>query len=186
VVGIATSVPATPPVISPASTEHLVTDPNPYDTPLANNDIRRPASLAKRPIGVWILTVCLALFAGLIPAAIAVVIYAQVEVRESLGMTAWVLTLSVGLGIAIISTSILAWRGNNVARYLLLALAVIHYAMLAYNNFMLASSGAMPEELAPRTWGRAFRSIFWIAILVWYFGISHRPRAFYHRSKIAM
>ena len=135
----------------------------------------------KRPLGVWILTIWDGLFAGLLPVITVLILYFNAEVQAALGMSVLDLVLSILLGIAVVIAAIGAWLGNNAARIALVILVSVHYGLLAFNNVNLATAGVLSGTAQVKSWGRAFRSVVWIGINVWYF-LGKRPRAYYDRG----
>jgi predicted permease len=133
---------------------------------------------ARRPLGVWILTIWDGLFAGVFPAAGAILLYLNNEAQATLGITVITMLLSVLLGLAIVVAAVGAWGGNNRARIALVALVTVHYGFLVFNNMSLASSGVFPGTVQSKAWARALRSLIWIGINLWYF-LGERPRAYY-------
>ena len=159
-------------------------EPNPYASPSTSQPPVVAASAAARPLGVKILTIWLGLFAGVVPIVAVLFAYQQPEVRRLLELTPLLVALSVTLGAAIIVAAIAAWRGSNTGRYALLSLSVVHYGLVAWNNFNFATSQDLPVNSA-QAWARVVRSLITIGILVWYFALSSRPEVFYRRDRAA-
>ncbi len=128
----------------------------------------KPVVKGKRPLGVWILTGYALLLVGLVPIAIAVVLYASGEAQAA-GVDTLDLLLPLVLGICATIAAIGAWRGNNKARIALVVLVTIHYVLIAINNLLMLSSGALPESQQISSWGRVFRGVLYPAVYFWYF-----------------
>ncbi len=78
-------------------------------------------------------------------------------------------------------TPVYRGRGNNRSRLALVALVTVYYGLLAWNNARLALSGALPAVAESKAWATVARSLFWMAINLWYF-LGKRPRAFYAQA----
>ena len=124
---------------------------------------RRP-----RPLGVWILTICAALFTGVLP---LVVVLASPDLPSSA-------LISAGLGLGIIVAAIGAWQGKDQARIALLVLVVLYYVLLAFSNYQLARSDFVDPEIRSRATTVGVRSLLWIPIYLWYF-LRPKTRAWY-------
>jgi hypothetical protein len=126
----------------------------------------------KRPVGVWLLTICNALFAGVFPIITAAVLM--------LGLTP--VTLPGGilsgllfglLGAAVIAAAIGSWQGSDRARKALIGLVTAYYLLTSLNNLAVLLMGYAPPALQAQVGATIFRAIFWTAITIWYFS---RPR----------
>lgn len=137
-----------------------------------------PATPIARPKGVWLVTTWLGLFAGLLPVGLALYVYfgpaADLGVISGLG-----LAISLTVGLAMIACAIAAWRGHGWARYALVGLAVIHYGLLAHNNYHLATSGIAPDDKLPRLWARVFRSLVAMIVVAWYLLLNRQAQGFF-------
>lgn len=136
------------------------------------------SSSTERPLEVWILTIWLGLFAGLAPIGLWANAYRFESVRDFFGLTLWKLALGLSLGLGIILSSIFTWRGNRIARLILIVLATLHYGSLAYTNFILTFSDAITPEQVSLTLGRSARSAIMIPIVIWFLGFSEKARSF--------
>jgi hypothetical protein len=116
---------------------------------------------------VWILTICAAVFAGVLPIISAVVIFAAREQLATPG-TVPIALLSAALGAGIIGAAVSTWRGSNTSRLVLLVLVVMFYALLAWSNWTTATS-PLPEVVQQRFKVTAMRSLLWIPLYLWYF-----------------
>jgi hypothetical protein len=154
---------------------------NPYETPPAAGAESRAGLSARpqRPIGVWIAVIWSALFAGLLPAVGTLLFYFAVPGGQIMGIAR--LVLGVALGVGVIAAAIGTFRGNSMARYVLAALVVIHYGLLAYNNFELAQEGVEVSGGTTRLIGRAVRSIITAAIIAGYLTLSRKARGFFQQ-----
>lgn len=144
-------------------------------------ELNAPATAAtepKRPLGVWIITIYLGIMAGLFPLIAGIGLFASGSgFVGPLG-----LAFTVLLAVGIIISAVGAWRGSARARDVLVALAVLHYLALAFNNGMLALNEAVPDDRLFLTWGRVVRSLVYAGIIVWYFRLSGRPDDFYRHQ----
>jgi hypothetical protein len=132
----------------------------------------------RRPKGIWAVTIWLGIFAGLLPVSLALFIYYGPSRDEGI-MSALGLTISLTVGLAIIASAIAAWLGHGWARFALIALAVIHYSLLAYNNYNLATSGIAPEGKLPMVWARVIRSLITMTVVVLYLLLNRSAKEFF-------
>ncbi len=101
-------------------------------------------------------------------------------------MSGFGLAISLSIGLAIIGSAIAAWLGYGWARYALIALAVIHYGLLTYNNYNIATSGIAPDSKLPMIWARVMRSLITMTIVVLYLLLSRSARDFFtHYRRLA-
>jgi hypothetical protein len=133
---------------------------------------------------VWAVTIWLGLFAGLLPIGLALFIYFG-PARDQGIMSAFGLVISLTIGLAIIGSAIAAWLGHAWARYALIALAVVHYGLLAYNNYNIATSGIAPDNKLPMVWARMVRSLITMTVVVLYLLLSSRARDFFRHYRRA-
>lgn len=122
-----------------------------------------------KPIGLYIITVFDFIAVGLIPLATTVF---AVRNNES-GLPFLVVVISVGLPVLVMAAAIWAWVGDNVARYLLLALITLLSVLLIINNVILVSSAEVSGDCAIPSVGVIVRASFWIGINWWYFNRRH-------------
>jgi len=135
---------------------------------------------SKRPRGVWIATIWVGLFAGLLPLALAVFMHFGPAAAVEL-MSTQQLAISAVLGAGIIVSAVAAWRGQPRGRVALIALAAVHYGLIAYNNYNLATDEDTPAAKRPQLWARVVRSIGTVAIVGAYLTLNRNARAFYSR-----
>jgi hypothetical protein len=90
-----------------------------------------------KPIGLYIITVFDFVAVGLIP--LVTTMFAVRNNERSLPF--FVIVISIGLPVLVMAATVWAWVGDNVARYLLLALITLLSALLIINNVILVSSG---------------------------------------------
>lgn len=134
-----------------------------------------------RPIGVWFFTIYVGLFAGAVPSVVALWMFVGFpEARDYL--TPFTMAGSVLLGFGVLVSSVMAWRGLRWARYALVAFAALHYLGVAYNNYVIASSGMAPEGKEALMWGRVVRSLLTASIVAWYFLLNQKVQEFYGPS----
>jgi len=136
---------------------------------------RRP-----RPIGVWIATIWAGLFAGLFPLALMLFFcFGPANGYEIVGPIA--VLLSVCLGVGVILAAIGTWTGNGTARYALAALVLIHYGLVAYQNYQLVAAGIEVRGSAALPFGRVVRSILTASLIAGYLLVSRGARSFSNR-----
>ena len=132
------------------------------------NEVQTQRRIAK-PIGLYIITVFDFIAVGLIP--LLTVIFAARNSESELPFA--VVVISVGLPVLVMAVTIWAWVGDNVARYLLLALITLVSVLLIINNVILVSSGEVSGGRAIPSVGVIVRATFWIGINWWYFNRRH-------------
>jgi hypothetical protein len=133
---------------------------------------------ARRPKLVWAVTIWLSLFGGIFPVGLALFIYFG-PARDQGIMSDTGMAITLTLGLAIIGSAVFAWLGHGWARYALIALAVIHYGLLAYNNYNIATSDIVPEAKLPQVWARVVRSLITMTVVVMYLLLSRSARDFF-------
>ncbi len=72
-----------------------------------------------------------------------------------------------------------AWLGYGWARYALVVLVVLHYGLIAYNNYRIATGDFLPESRLPMVWARFAKSLITMTIMVLYLLLSRRARDFF-------
>ena len=132
------------------------------------NEVQTQRRIAK-PIGLYIISVFDFIAVGLIP--LLTVIFAARNSESELPFA--VVVISVGLPVLVMAVTIWAWVGDNVARYLLLALITLVSVLLIINNVILVSSGEVSGGRAIPSVGVIVRATFWIGINWWYFNRRH-------------
>lgn len=140
---------------------------------------------AKRPLGIWFLTIWDGFFAGLFPLVTVLAIYLNAEERMMLEMTFLDLALSVLLALSILGAAVEAWRGKTLARIALVVLVTIHYGLLAFNNLSASAADVLSDRMETQALARGLRAIFWIIVNLWYFLLSGRTKAFYDSTNAA-
>lgn len=143
-----------------------------------------PATGTQRPLGVTLFTAYLAVFAGLLPAAAAVLIPTVApEVHDLMGRPSALGGVLLGVGTAFAAAQ--AWRGSATGRTALLMLVAVHYLLVAWNNYSLVSAGVVQDGREPQLWGRVVRSALVVAVAVWYFLFSDGAKRFYGAGREA-
>ena len=133
---------------------------------MSENIARPPASQTiSRPIGVWVLTIYALLFAGIAPLLLSVFILIS---GNAPGNEIGIL-LSLPVSIGVITSAVGAWRGSERARKSLLIFVTLHYFLVALNNYLVITSGQVPDEEGTLLWGRVFRGFTFPVIYLWYF-----------------
>lgn len=138
----------------------------------------------KRPLGIWFLTIFMGIFSGIVPMGLSLFLFFNQTVQSEMGLTFSTLILPLILGSAVIVTAFGAWQGNNKARMAFLVAITIHYLFLIYQNYQiyqLANEGLVASSLGPRSCGRIFRSVFWVA-LSWLYLNGKQAKSFYAPS----
>jgi len=119
----------------------------------------------ERPIGVSIMTICDALFLGLLP---LIGLYSLARQQEGeFPIVYFVLLITMCL--IIIASSIGAWLGEGFARRLLLRTVGGLTAMIVYYNFRELLGGDVVGAEIVKPVGYVIRGIFWVVINLWYF-----------------
>ena len=149
--------------------------------PLAEETAR-----GKRPLGVWLLTIYLALFAGIAPLLLLTfLLAAETPTTEASIPAGPALVVPAFTGLGVLVSSIAAWRGRNWGRYALVAFSALHYGLVAANNLGMLWNDTLPDvpSLQPvRLWGRVIRGPIYIAIVAWYFLASKGAKEFYRHG----
>ena len=119
-----------------------------------------------RPIGVWILTICAALFAGILPLIGSL---AAVFVFPEMGMSTPLMLVAAGLSLAIFGSAVGAWQGSDGARLALVVLITLFYLLLSITNFYNATNDFLPADVQRKAAMTGIRSLLWIPLYLWYF-----------------
>lgn len=127
----------------------------------------------------------MALFAGLLPIAAALFMYFGPPEDERI-ISASGLAVSLSIALAMIISAVCAWLGHRWARFALIALAVIHYGLIAYNLYSLGQSGSIPESKMMFVWTRMARSLITMTVVVLYLLLSRNAKDFFrHYRRVA-
>ena len=132
----------------------------------------------KRPKGIWIVTIWMSLFAGLLPIAAALFMYFSPPEDERI-ISASGLAVSLSIALAMIVSAVCAWLGHGWARFALMALAVIHYGLIAHNLYSMGQSGAVPESKMMFVWTRMARSLITMMVVVLYLLLNRNAKDFF-------
>jgi hypothetical protein len=127
---------------------------------------RESTAHAPRPLGVWLLTILNSVVAGIFPLVAAVAVMGGNATVPGTELTALLLA---GLGIGVIGAAIGTWQGNDSARIVLLALLVLFHGLSVLGLLLGVSAEGIPDREQARVGAGVFRSIFWLAINLWYF-----------------
>lgn len=144
------------------------------------------STVIRRPTSVKVLTIYLAIFAGVVPIAVSAMLIMSMmqQPTETLdSILGFVGSVFIGMGVVV--SAIAAWQGKNWGRYSLVVFAVLHYGLIAANNYGMLQTSDLPDiaTLEPeRLWARVIRGPIYIAIVVWYFIFSKRSKEFYARD----
>jgi hypothetical protein len=136
---------------------------------------------AARPLGVWLLTIYAFFFAGLAPLALAIGLFGHASSELGFGLPGLVVSASLSVGIA--AASVGAWRGIRKAKNTLILLVTIHYAVIAFNNFVFMVIGEEGMGSQAQLMGRVIRGVLYPAIYIWYFRRPF-PKDFYGESHL--
>ena len=150
---------------------------NPRRDMRAEDSGRSATASVRRPVGVWVATIWAGLFAGLFPLGLVLFFYFG-PAKGSEIMSGLQLLMSVVLGVGIITSAVGTWRGCPWARYALVVLIAIHYALLTYQNYQMASAGIAVRGSTAIPWVRAIRSVITATIIVGYLLLSGRAKEF--------
>lgn len=118
-----------------------------------------------RPLGVWLLTVYAAIFAGLIPLTTAVVLTAS----GGLGYNSLAFVPALIINSSMIYFSWRTWRGDRSAIKYLLILITIHYILIGINNGIAFFDGLGSTSERFRLVGRMIRAVLVPVVYIWYF-----------------
>jgi len=138
---------------------------------------RETPTRAPRPLGVWLLTILNILIAGVLPLLSAVAVLGGNAAVPGPELTALLLA---GLGIGVIGASIGTWQGSDSARIVLLGLLLLFHGLNVLGLFLGLSAEGIPEREQTRAFAGMFRSVFWVAINLWYF-LRPKTRAWFRR-----
>jgi hypothetical protein len=156
--------------------------PNPPDSAWSTASTAGAKSLAgkcmQRPIGIWISTVWSAIFAGVFPLVLMLVLYfGPAQGHKSISVT--ILCLSLILAASIILFAVGTWRPVRNARWYLAVSVTIHYFMLAYQNYNLSiAKDLLLPHAAEFYLGRAIRSAMTALVLAGYLSFAKTVRQF--------
>ena len=140
--------------------------------------------VSKRPTGVWILTLCDGLFAGIIPIVGIVIVFFNSEMRHILGVSVGTTLFSIFLGLAVCYAAYRAWARDDRFRKLLLVLITLHFGFIIFNNMQVALldiAAQLEPSLRMKLYTNIGRAVIWLVINYWYF-LGSRPRAFYESN----
>jgi hypothetical protein len=145
---------------------------------IQKEDSVMPEKLVKRPKGVWIVTIWMALFAGLLPIGVALFVY-FVPPEEERIMSNSGLALSLSVALAMIASATCAWLGFAWARFALIAVAVVYYVLIACNLYSLWQSGVVPESRQMFVWTRMARALITMTVVVLYLLLNRNAKDFF-------
>lgn len=137
---------------------------------------------AERPIGVSIATIWAGLFAGVFPLGLFLYFYFG-PAKGSTMVGGLQLALSLALGLGVIFSAIGARNGSRSARNLLIVLIIVHYGLVAYQNYQLASAGVEIRGSSMIPVGRFVRSIVTPVLISGYLLLSRRAQEFYRQEQ---
>jgi hypothetical protein len=140
------------------------------------------ANAVKRPMGIWVLTVSVAIFAGLVPILGYIFLLLNTEVLAGMNVGLPQLVGGVTLAFSLLYFSCSVWRGNVKAKNVLLALVLLHWGAIIFNNVQLLLNeevmALIPVDQKQRPAANVVRSVLWIIGVYWYL-LSSRPKAFF-------
>jgi RsiW-degrading membrane proteinase PrsW (M82 family) len=142
--------------------------------------VPQPTQRRRRPVGVWIATLWAGLFAGLFPLVLVLFFYFG-PAGGSEVMSGTRLALSLALAVGIVAFAVGAWRGVPQARYALVALVVLHYGLLAYQNYQMAAAGVGVRGSTATPWARVVRSAITTAVIAGYLLLNKNAQAFFRQ-----
>jgi hypothetical protein len=148
-------------------------------------------SSPRRPIGVWVLTICDALYAFVMMAPSMQVLTEKYEGVDWPLRARIIAPLVVALSISICISSFGAWRGSAWARTALLALLTVFAVALAWESLAILATfrrlGHGLNDITAWAWWDAsigVRAAIGLAVNYWYF-LGPRPRNFYASNRSA-
>ena len=134
-----------------------------------------------RPVGLWVITIWVALAAGVLPLAVALYVYfGHIAAAELVSTNQLIFSLVLGIGIIV--SAVAAWAGKRWGRIAFIVLSFSYYGIIAYNNYQLAVAPDMPPAIVPRLWGRIANSIATIVAIGAYLMLNRNARRFYAKE----
>jgi hypothetical protein len=118
-----------------------------------------------RPLGVWVLTVYAAIFAGLAPLLLETYFLAT----GSAGFNPYSLVFSIVVNAAVVYLAVRTWQGNNFARKLFIIFVTINYVLVGLNNLAALNAGPLSPDEQMTFIARIARGVLFPAIYIWYF-----------------
>jgi hypothetical protein len=141
--------------------------------------------LPRRPLGIWVLTICDALYAFMMMAPSMQVLTEKYEGVDWPLRARIIASVVVVICISICISSFGAWRGSTRARTALLALLTVFAFALVWESFAILMTfrrlGHGLNDMATWAWWDAsigIRGAIGLAVNFWYF-LGSRPRNFY-------
>lgn len=131
----------------------------------------------ERPFGVYLITAFDFIAVGVVP-LIGIVLLNRMS-EEEIPLANFV--LGVSLAVLAMAASVWALVGDNIGRWLLLALVTISSLLLITNSLILMAGGVATGRYAITAVGAIIRGLFWIGINWWYFN-RKRTVAYYKRD----
>jgi len=123
---------------------------------------------SRRPAGVWIMSVVNTFVSGFFPILAA-------TASLLVGSGPWSLfevllaVFQIGLGVAVIWTTVGAWKGNDHSRKAFLILLVIYHGLQVVGSLAILMMSGTLSQFTSRFSGVVVRSLFWVGINLWYF-----------------
>ncbi len=130
-----------------------------------------------RPLGVALLSLADALFAGLAPVFATVLWVMRSQPQEGGGAA----LLTAGLGAMIVFAALGTFAGHDRARSALLYLLVLYYSLQAFAQVVLAIAEPRPEVQLPAA-GKVLTMVLYLLLNVWYF-LRPATLAYYRRPR---
>jgi hypothetical protein len=139
--------------------------------------------LVKRPPGIWILTLSVGVFAGVIPFAGVLLFFFEPTARQAFNMGLYQIFSSIILASGVLYACYGVWQGNAKAKRILIWLVAIHWGYIIFNNVQWIFSDelmmAIPEEQRYRPFANIVRSALWIFATFWYLLMSKKSKSFF-------
>jgi hypothetical protein len=142
------------------------------------SDSTSEQEIIKRPLGLWILTIYAAFFAGIAPLVVAIIALVTGNSASIPGGSVLGVIGAILISGSIVYYTFRTWQGQDRARRHFLVLISVHYVLIAINNYLFLQSGEVPVDDVNRIWGRVGRGILYPAIFIWYFTRPHVTRFF--------
>jgi hypothetical protein len=137
--------------------------------------------ISGRPKGIWIVSIWVGLFAGLLPLSFAFIIQFGPTPTPDLIPKIQFIPLIL-LALASLGFAVGALFGQVWARYGLVVAAVLHWGGVAWNNYVLATNGGFPNDRIAAFWLHVVTSIITPILIAWYLFVSSSAKGFFAKE----
>jgi hypothetical protein len=137
----------------------------------------------KRPLGIWVLTLSVGIFAGVLPCLGLFLALLEPTARQGLNLGPIQIFSSIILASSVLFACYGVWRGHARAKRFLILLVILHWGFIIFNNvqWILTDElmSAIPEEQRYRPFGNIVRSALWIFAVLWYLLFNKKAKSFF-------